>query len=56
MPAEPVPVGSTAPVLLEPPAVLAAALEAYFAFDGIGRVLAWNPAVEKRFGYTRAQA
>ncbi|MEU4625411.1 ATP-binding protein [Actinoplanes sp. NPDC023801] len=37
-------------------AVLAAALEAYFAFDGAGRVVAWNPAAEKTFGYPWAQA
>ncbi|GIF43951.1 ATP-binding protein [Actinoplanes xinjiangensis] len=42
--------------LLEPPAMLAVALEAYFAFDASGRVLAWNPAAETTFGYTRAQA
>jgi PAS domain S-box-containing protein len=38
------------------PAVLAAALEAYFAFDTGGRVVAWNPAAETTFGYTEAQA
>jgi two-component system, OmpR family, phosphate regulon sensor histidine kinase PhoR len=38
------------------PAVLAAALEAYLAFDSTGRVVAWNPAAEATFGYTRAQA
>ncbi|MBO3743863.1 sensor histidine kinase [Actinoplanes flavus] len=38
------------------PAVLAAALDAYLAFDASGRVLAWNPAAETTFGYTSAQA
>ncbi|GIF17006.1 sensor histidine kinase [Actinoplanes teichomyceticus] len=42
--------------LHEVPAVLTAALEAYFAFDRHGRVLAWNPAAETTFGYTHAQA
>ena len=37
-------------------AALEAALEAYVAFDGIGQVLAWNPAAEATFGYTKAQA
>ncbi|GIE28373.1 hypothetical protein Ait01nite_014180 [Actinoplanes italicus] len=38
------------------PAVLAAALEAYIAFDVTGRVVAWNPAAEATFGYTLEQA
>ena len=37
-------------------AVLTAALEAYLAFDTTGRVVAWNPAAERTFGYTFAQA
>ena len=37
-------------------AVLAAALEAYLAFDATGRVVAWNPAAETTFGYPREQA
>ncbi|AEV85507.1 multi-sensor signal transduction histidine kinase [Actinoplanes sp. SE50] len=37
-------------------AVLAAALDAYLAFDATGRVVAWNPAAETTFGYPRAQA
>ena len=36
--------------------MLAAALEAYFAFDGSGRVVAWNPAAETTFGYPEAHA
>jgi PAS domain S-box-containing protein len=38
------------------PAVLAAAMDAYIAFDTGGRVVAWNPAAETTFGYTQAQA
>ena len=56
MPAEPAPVSDSDPALLASPEVLAAALEAYVAFDATGRVLAWNPAAETTFGYTRAQA
>jgi PAS domain S-box-containing protein len=40
----------------EPQAVLAAALEAYVAIDPGGRVVAWNPAAERTFGYSHAQA
>ncbi|WP_229068773.1 ATP-binding protein [Actinoplanes sp. DH11] len=36
--------------------MLAAALEAYLAFDTTGRVVAWNPAAHTTFGYTPAQA
>jgi PAS domain S-box-containing protein len=36
--------------------VLAAALEAYVCIDADGRVVAWNPAAEDAFGYTRQQA
>ena len=36
--------------------VLAAALEAYICLDDAGRVVAWNPAAEATFGYTRTQA
>ncbi|BCJ47529.1 hypothetical protein GCM10010168_18870 [Actinoplanes ianthinogenes] len=36
--------------------MLSAALEAYLAFDGTGRVVAWNPAAETTFGYTHDQA
>ncbi|MBG0567996.1 sensor histidine kinase [Actinoplanes aureus] len=56
MPAGSVPLRSAEPALLESPAVLAAALEAYFAFDATGRVVAWNPAAETTFGYSTAQA
>ena len=41
--------GTLAPHL---PAVLAAAMEAYIAFDTTGTVIAWNPAAEATFGYT----
>ena len=43
-------------VVHEPQAVLAAALEAYVAIDATGRVVAWNPAAERTFGYSHAQA
>jgi PAS domain S-box-containing protein len=56
MSAEPALPSDADPGLLEAPAVLAAALEAYVAFDATGRVLAWNPAAEATFGYPRAQA
>ena len=36
--------------------VLASASEAYVCVDVEGRVVAWNPAAETTFGYTRAQA
>ncbi|HEX8343788.1 MAG TPA: PAS domain S-box protein, partial [Actinoplanes sp.] len=36
--------------------VLAAALEAYVCIDAGGRVVAWNPAAESTFGYSREQA
>ncbi|MFI1996455.1 ATP-binding protein [Actinoplanes sp. NPDC020271] len=48
--------GSTNPGPLRQSAVLAAALDAYLAFDASGRVVAWNPAAETTFGYTPAQA
>ncbi len=35
--------------------VLAAALEAYVCSDAEGKVVAWNPAAEDTFGYTREQ-
>jgi PAS domain S-box-containing protein len=56
MPARSVRIGDTGNSPPETPAVLAAALEAYFAFDATGRVVAWNPAAETTFGYTLAQA
>lgn len=40
----------------DPEAVLAAALDAYIGFDGDGRVVAWNPAAETTFGFSRAEA
>ena len=43
-------------VLHKPPAVLAAALEAYVAIDDAGRVVGWNPAAEGIFGLTPSQA
>jgi two-component system, OmpR family, phosphate regulon sensor histidine kinase PhoR len=46
-------VGTPAPQL---PAVLAAAMEAYIAFDVTGRVTDWNPAAETTFGYEHSQA
>ncbi|MEU4622037.1 ATP-binding protein [Actinoplanes sp. NPDC023801] len=48
--------GEAGPMLFQQPAVLAAALEAYIAFDATGRVVAWNPAAETMFGYTLEQA
>ena len=36
--------------------VLAAALEAYVSVGADRRVVAWNPAAEATFGYTRDQA
>jgi PAS domain S-box-containing protein len=39
-----------------PAAVLAAALEAYVAITGDGRVVAWNPAATATFGYSRRDA
>ncbi|MGK5681663.1 ATP-binding protein [Actinoplanes sp. URMC 104] len=56
MTAEPALTSDAGPALLEASAVLAAALDAYFAFDATGRVVAWNPAAETTFGYTRLQA
>jgi hypothetical protein len=56
MPPQSAPTGDTDPALLESPAVLAAALEAYLAFDATGRVVAWNPAAEATFGYTRSRS
>ncbi|MFC7534531.1 ATP-binding protein [Actinoplanes sp. GCM10030250] len=49
-------IGDAGSVLPHQAAVLAAAMEAYLAFEATGRVIAWNPAAEKTFGYTRAQA
>ncbi|MFG1928686.1 ATP-binding protein [Cryptosporangium sp. NPDC048952] len=40
----------------DPEAVLAAALDAYIGFKSDGRVVAWNPAAEKTFGYSRTEA
>ncbi|GAA2915247.1 sensor histidine kinase [Actinoplanes cyaneus] len=48
--------GDSGTVLPEQSAVLAAAMEAYLAFDTTGRLVAWNPAAETTFGYTQAQA
>ncbi len=56
MPAESESFGDSGAALPRLPAVLAAASEAYLAFDATGRVLAWNPAAETTFGYTSAQA
>ncbi|GIE90764.1 sensor histidine kinase [Actinoplanes regularis] len=56
MPAESESFGDSGAALPRLPAVLAAVLEAYLAFDTTGRVLAWNPAAETTFGYTSAQA
>ena len=39
-----------------PAAVLAAALQAYVAIDGDGRVVAWNPAATATFGYQQQEA
>jgi PAS domain S-box-containing protein len=36
--------------------VLDAALDAVVAIDAVGRVVYWNPAAERTFGYTAAQA
>ncbi|GAA4605490.1 PAS domain S-box-containing protein [Actinoplanes octamycinicus] len=49
-------IGDSGAMVLNQPAVLAAALEAYVAFDATGRVVAWNPAAESTFGYSREQA
>ncbi|MBW6439758.1 PAS domain S-box protein [Actinoplanes hulinensis] len=56
MPAESESFGNSGAALPRLPAVLAAALDAYLAFDATGRVIAWNPAAETTFGYTSAQA
>jgi PAS domain S-box-containing protein len=37
-------------------AVLDAALDCIVAMDASGRVLAWNPAAERTFGWTAAEA
>jgi PAS domain S-box-containing protein len=43
-------------VVRQAQAVLAVALQAYMAIDTDGRVMGWNPAAERLFGYTPAQA
>jgi PAS domain S-box-containing protein len=43
-------------VVRQAQAVLAVALQAYIAISTDGRVRGWNPAAEKIFGYTSAQA
>ena len=43
-------------VLDAPQSVLAAALEAYVCITADGRVIAWNPAAQDTFGFSRAQA
>jgi PAS domain S-box-containing protein len=53
---EPATVSCTGGVMDEPQAVLAAALEAYVAIDPEGRVVAWNPAAERTFGHSHAEA
>ncbi|RZU49882.1 PAS domain S-box-containing protein [Krasilnikovia cinnamomea] len=40
----------------DPHAVLAAALDAYVAIDASGRVVSWNPAAERTFGFSYADA
>jgi len=37
-------------------AILTAALDSIIKMDGHGRITEWNPAAERTFGYTRAQA
>ncbi|WP_203819574.1 sensor histidine kinase [Paractinoplanes ferrugineus] len=54
--AEPERFSGTGALLPEQPAVLAAAMDAYLAFDTSGRVVAWNPAAEATFGYTHKHA
>ncbi|MCW2143513.1 histidine kinase dimerization/phospho-acceptor domain-containing protein, partial [Actinoplanes cyaneus] len=49
-------VNETAGVVGQAQAVLAVALQAYIAIDTDGRVKGWNPAAERIFGYTPAQA
>jgi len=56
MPAGSEPIRDADTALPHQSAVLAAAMEAYLAFDATGRVVAWNPAAETTFGYTQAQA
>ena len=53
---EPATVSCAGGVVDEPQAVLAAALEAYIAIDPGGRVVAWNPAAERTFGYSHTRA
>ena len=43
-------------VVRQAQAVLAVALQAYIAIGTDGRVKGWNPAAERIFGYTPAQA
>ncbi|MEV6636381.1 ATP-binding protein [Actinoplanes sp. NPDC051470] len=43
-------------VVRQAQAVLAVTLQAYVAIDTEGRVLGWNPAAERIFGFTPAQA
>ncbi|MGX6604286.1 PAS domain-containing protein, partial [Micromonosporaceae bacterium Da 78-11] len=43
-------------VVRQAQAVLAVALQAYVAVNTDGRVTGWNPAAERIFGYTAAQA
>jgi PAS domain S-box-containing protein len=43
-------------VVRQAQAVLAVALQAYVAIDTEGRVMGWNPAAERIFGFTAAQA
>ncbi|WP_433796473.1 ATP-binding protein [Actinoplanes sp. CA-252034] len=49
------PVSCDHQMLHEPQAVLAAALEAYVAVDAHDRVVGWNAAAEKLFGYGHAE-
>jgi PAS domain S-box-containing protein len=49
-------VNEAAGVVSQAQAVLAVALQAYIAIDTDGRVKGWNPAAERIFGYSPAQA
>jgi PAS domain S-box-containing protein len=49
-------VSCTGTVVYERQEVLAAALEAYVAIDTAGRVVGWNPAAERTFGYSHSRA
>jgi PAS domain S-box-containing protein len=49
-------VNDVAGVVPQAQAVLAVALQAYIAIDIDGRVKGWNPAAERIFGYSTAQA